>query len=404
MGERARKELKSLPKKGVLNMKNLFKRTLALILAMLTVFSIGIAANAVVTDNGWWTLDVETGNLIIRRDVPNYENPARAEWVNIRNSVKSITVEEGVKSLGDYAFVSLTKVEKVELPQTLESIGRDTFRGLSRITEIDLPQNLTSIGKKAFASCGSLTDITIPAKVKHIDEGTFWGCANLENVTITGSRTLVWKNAFNRCENLKTLRITEGSDFYGAAFGENCNFPEAVYYTGTEESYKAMYGVENGYLQSEIIYYNQPATSDTDESAPVAEHTPGKWEIINSRRAIKRCTECSIILVEKVIGVKDIPAEEIAQPEESTTEEVTQPEETTTEEVTQPEETTTVEVTQPEESTTEEVAQPEETTTMEENAEPEGESSVFEKIAGAFEEIISTFTLVFSKIAEWFTF
>ena len=56
------------------------------------------------------------------------------------------------------------------------------FSGCSSLTSITIHDGVTTIGEWAFASCGSLTSITIPDGVTTIGEMAFSGCYNLTSV------------------------------------------------------------------------------------------------------------------------------------------------------------------------------------------------------------------------------
>jgi len=85
-----------------------------------------------------------------------------APWMEHRDSVIRIVVEEGITSLGDYAFQRHTNV-----------------------TEISLPESLTRIGVGAFNFCGNLTSIYIPPKVDFIGHLAFDATNNLKDVYIS---------------------------------------------------------------------------------------------------------------------------------------------------------------------------------------------------------------------------
>lgn len=240
-------------------MKNLFKRTLALILAMLTVFSIGFAVNAAEVNHGWWTFDEETGHLTVLYDIPSYQRPAQSEWFGLRTKTKSVSFANGVKSIGNRAFQGFTEIESVQLPITLERIGEFAFASCGKLADIELPGSLKTIADNAFTGCKSLTELEIPAKA-YIDYGAFSGCKALKKLVIYSSTTSINSLAFNHCDNLEVLEIPEGIRINSNAF-DRCLNINKVYYTGTKESYNEMPVVSsvNNSLSYATVYYNQPA-------------------------------------------------------------------------------------------------------------------------------------------------
>ena len=75
-------------------------------------------------------------------------------------NLPSITIPDGVTSLGDGAFYDCTALAEVTLPSTLESIGSYVFWDCSSLTTITLPAGLQSLGNFVFHECSALTSIT----------------------------------------------------------------------------------------------------------------------------------------------------------------------------------------------------------------------------------------------------
>ena len=174
------------------------------------------------------------------------------------DTLKSVSVPEGVYFIGDEAFLYCFALESVALPDGITHIGERAFeachklrtlklsRGLERIeqktfyhcyalSQVSLPDGLVYIGRSAFGGCSSLTEIVIPHSVKLIDEYAFAGTAITEIYIPEGTRLL--RYVFNGCDDLK--RITYG---------------------GTQEQWEAMmrdneYGYEDtSYEGVEIIF------------------------------------------------------------------------------------------------------------------------------------------------------
>ena len=65
------------------------------------------------------------------------------------SNLKSCTISEGVKTIGDNAF-SVTGLSSLVIPSTVTTIGNSVFEGCKNLTSITLPHNLTEIGFYAF--------------------------------------------------------------------------------------------------------------------------------------------------------------------------------------------------------------------------------------------------------------
>ena len=56
-------------------------------------------------------------------------------------------IEEGVDSIGSYAFNGCSFLERLTLPSTLRKISNDAFRDCSGFTELTLPSGIERIAK-----------------------------------------------------------------------------------------------------------------------------------------------------------------------------------------------------------------------------------------------------------------
>jgi hypothetical protein len=75
----------------------------------------------------------------------------------------------------------------VTIPEGVTSIGRNAFRGCTSLTGITIPASVTAIGQAAFDECTGLTSITIPEGVTAIGNYAFSYCLSLTNVIFAGT-------------------------------------------------------------------------------------------------------------------------------------------------------------------------------------------------------------------------
>jgi hypothetical protein len=76
----------------------------------------------------------------------------------------------------------------------------DSFSGCVGITSVTIPEGVTSIGTSGFRNCTNLTSITIPASVESIATYAFQNCSKLTSVTFKGGATRV--NGFDQDLNV----------------------------------------------------------------------------------------------------------------------------------------------------------------------------------------------------------
>jgi len=107
-------------------------------------------------------------------------------WYSKLSSIVTIVVEDGVLSIGSYAFAN------------------------SGVQSVTIGKDVTFIGAYAFSLCRSLSAVTIPSEVKTISEGTFSGCFSLSSVNITDNVEVIDTKAFESCTTLETLSLPSG--------------------------------------------------------------------------------------------------------------------------------------------------------------------------------------------------
>jgi hypothetical protein len=119
----------------------------------------------------------------IRIPEPRGKNYPTSPWGGFKDVIYSLTIEEGVLSVGQFAFAYCENLKKVTLPQSLISIGDAAFRDCN-FSSIDLPNSIIEIGEEAFSSC-NLQNVNIPDNITKIGEGAFSGNNKLKTIYIS---------------------------------------------------------------------------------------------------------------------------------------------------------------------------------------------------------------------------
>ena len=144
-----------------------------------------------------------------------------------RNRITTIVIENGVTSIGDYAFAQCTSLASVTIPSSVTSIG-SAFGSCSSLTSIVLPEGITSIGEYMFAECTSLASVTIPSSVTSIGESAFVSCTSLETINFPATITSIGMSAFYNCVALTSVVLPKGVTSVGEQAFRNCNALETV--------------------------------------------------------------------------------------------------------------------------------------------------------------------------------
>ena len=135
----------------------------------------------------------------------------------------SITLPEGLTSIGDHAFDGCKSLTTITLPEGLTSIGEYAFDGCYGLTSITLPEGLTSIGDHAFLDCRGLTSITLPESLTSIGESVFSSCSRLTSIILPESLTSIGDYTFYRCSSLTSITLPEGLTSIGGYAFSSCS-------------------------------------------------------------------------------------------------------------------------------------------------------------------------------------
>ena len=150
----------------------------------------------------------------------NYGTPP---WYSYRNDIKAVVIDNGVSSIGHYAFQSCTNMTSVNIPNSVTSIGFDAFVNCSSLMSVSIPNSVTSIGHNAFALCSSLTSVSIPNSVTSISSCLFRQCSSLTSVFIPNSVTRIEERAFENCSSLMSVIINAETP---PTLGSNIFYPD----------------------------------------------------------------------------------------------------------------------------------------------------------------------------------
>ena len=126
-----------------------------------------------------WELD-DKGRLTISGNgaMGNYTYGDSAPWNDYQ--INKVTIENGVKTMCNYAFHNCTCSTEINIPNSVTSIGRSAFES-TEFPSITIPNSVTSIGDSAFEDCRELTSITIPNSVTSFGSSLFFWCKKLNN-------------------------------------------------------------------------------------------------------------------------------------------------------------------------------------------------------------------------------
>lgn len=138
-------------------------------------------------------------------------------YTSYYSAIRSIVIEEGVTSIGKYAFGPGTspgpRYESLYIPASVREIGNDAFRMNSSLTKLTFAPRTASdtltIGEYAFYQDNGLKELVLPEGLTEIGDYAFNGCTALQLIvfprTYTGGGFSIWNS------NLKNVYGFEGT-------------------------------------------------------------------------------------------------------------------------------------------------------------------------------------------------
>ena len=272
------------------------KKGLKLLLAACFVLAIGIGIFSAISsnhsgnysgnysgtcgDNLEWTFSGGTLTISGEGAMDDFDSPwgdydsSTAPWSEL--DINEIVVEDGVTSIGDYAFEGCHSLTEIVMPDSVTSIGDGAFDSCTSLTSVAIPDSVTSIGEGAFTYCASLESITIPYGVTSIGDSAFEDCSSLTEIVMPDSVTSIGYNAFKwcsslteivipdsvtsirswafmNCTSLESITMPDSVTEIGYCTFDECNSLTDIYYSGSESQWASIY----------IDEHNEPLFSAT---------------------------------------------------------------------------------------------------------------------------------------------
>lgn len=169
----------------------------------------GIYANKC-GDDLYWTLADSTLTITGSGAMFDYVKTAMIPWYNQRNTFDSVSLPQGLTSIGRYAFYNCDALKSVAIPEGVTTIGRDAFYDCDVLTSVTIPSTLTSIGNRAFYDCQYLRGpINIPEGSTMVGDSTFYNCRRLSAISMPNNIDSIGVCAFYNCDSLTQLTLPD---------------------------------------------------------------------------------------------------------------------------------------------------------------------------------------------------
>ena len=151
------------------------------------------AATSGTTGDCTWKLEGTHLTISGNGSMEDYEDDKSAPWNYLFSDTgvfTSVTIEDGVTSIGKFAFSDCTALTSVIIGDSVTTIGDYAFYNCPSLTSVTIPDGVTEINFLAFGGCDFLTSVTIPDSVTSIGQYAFDECTSLTNVYYSGDKRI----------------------------------------------------------------------------------------------------------------------------------------------------------------------------------------------------------------------
>ena len=205
---------------------NLMRKVLSIFLSVLLIvllipmsdFKIcATEATSGTTGECTWTLYDTTLTITGNGAMANYNSTSNlSPW---GTNITEVVIENGVTSIGTYAFYKCTALKSISIPSSLKSIGSNAFEYCKSLPGILIPEGVASIGSNAFYNCSKINEVILPDSLVSIGDDAFALC-NFTGITIPQNVSSIGEGTFGYCSVLTSIEVDEKNSTYYSA--NNC--------------------------------------------------------------------------------------------------------------------------------------------------------------------------------------
>ncbi len=169
--------------------------------------------------------------------------------------ISKLTLSEGLKNIGEYAFYNCNNLESVHIPASATNISSFAFQSCDQLKTLTVAEgnetyhsagncvivtdekllyfgcggsvipddgSVTDINEEAFYDCDGLEEIIIPDSVTDINEYAFYDCDGLEEIIVPDSVEFIGIYAFSNCDKLSHVVLGDGLTYLSAGAFSDC--------------------------------------------------------------------------------------------------------------------------------------------------------------------------------------
>lgn len=237
------------------------------------------------TDSLTWDFDADNGTLSIHGEGPMRDYSSEApEWEQHRDQILTIDLDDGITSVGAYAFYNYIHLTEVHLPDSIEMIDTSAFDYDWELRTITIPASLKYVGSRAFYNtllwepedlifpegCEYIGDeafhsalksggiVSLPSTLKYLGEQSFTNAFISDFIVSPDNEVYCSKNHAIYTKDIKEMRMLAPIAAHSGEF----RIPDGVEKISAE-SFNVIRGIETVYIPASVTQIEENAFFST---------------------------------------------------------------------------------------------------------------------------------------------
>ncbi len=146
--------------------------------------------------------------------------------------IETVILPDTLKSIRDYAF-AYTGVKDIVIPPTVRNIyGGYNFYDCDSLRSIVIPEGVKSLPVQCFYDCNNLHSVTLPSTLTSMSDNCFEGC-DLYSLHLPGALSYIPSYGFKNNKNLVKVEFEEGNSYIGYEAFLQCNSIDSLVFPST---------------------------------------------------------------------------------------------------------------------------------------------------------------------------
>ncbi len=177
--------------------------------------------------------------------MPDFAESGGQPWNKYLRTMEKLTLEEGVESVGAYAFyeADYLGVGEIVFPDSLVSVADHAFYSCDSLGEVTFLNKVQTLGASVFAECTKIGKVIVPDSVTSIGIAVFEGCYRVTECELSNQLEVLPERTFSTPYSTgltmsvtfpASIRRIENKAFFGGHKFVDFSFPPTLEAIGAE--------------------------------------------------------------------------------------------------------------------------------------------------------------------------